>query len=220
MNLPTFQQVSGRMSAVHRVALSMCFYMSDKFDAKKHLEPLFTHEKCDADFLIFTDCDKLEEAVPKKCRIFKTDRPLSGYHKHFYRYAAGQIWKQYEWFWFTGTDNPWLGHRLKLIETAEKHDLGIITQCSNATEVTANLALKGSYARDLMLTLTKGVNGPAYADTEWHCDDKFLRQYFKKITDPRLHLQHERFATWAINEDHALWILASRPGSIIISKPN
>lgn len=217
MILPDFNQISGSEKSQYPIALSMCFYKSDRFDKTKHVDPLFKQNKTEADFLIFTDDESIVDLLPERCKVYLTNQPLEGWHKHFYRYAGAKFSNKYDWVWFTGTDNPWLAHRLKLMNLAKERFIRIITQCSNATNITANCALRGSELRNLYLTLKKGISDVRYPNAEWHCDDKFLRDYLKKVDEPVLHINHSEFAGWSINEDHVLWIMNNRPGSVIVN---
>lgn len=177
----TFEHVSGERK--HKRAISVCAYMSDKFDHNKHILPFseFVAKDEGYDILVFRQPGMVVPVGPTT-QVFDVTSPELGYARHLWRYLGGEL--GYEWTWFRGMDTPSVPAREQRLEhaaVAVKNDV-LLWQCPSRRPLTVmgrcGMTTNGATS---FLSFARSSN---VEYENWRCDELLLSNWLL-ATRPR-----------------------------------
>jgi hypothetical protein len=174
----SFQHVSGTRQ--HDRAISVCAYMSDKFDAEKHLKPFaeFVVEGQEGyDILVFRE-PGMSVPVGPTTLVYDVTSPGLGYARHLWRYLGGEL--GYDWTWFRGMDQPAVPQRERQLENATiacKNDVLIWQRLGFSCMGRLGATPRG--IRSFLDFLAREEYTPTVA-SDWNIDERFLSQWINR----------------------------------------
>lgn len=199
----SFTEISGKRQ--HSRAISVCAYMSDKFDVDKHLKPFaefVTKGQEGYDILVFREPGMSVPTGPTT-RVFDVTSPTLGYGRHLWRYLGGEL--GYDWTWFRGMDTPEIPAREERLALATElvRNHAVIWQCPNRRPLT----VMGRCGTTLLggKSLAAFVQKSVFDHKDWNCDEHLLTDWLH-TEQPRVTLALDGPLT---NKPHQLsWVLS------------
>lgn len=173
----SFQHVSGEKK--HDRAISVCAYMSDRFDANKHLRSFsefVINGQEGYDILVFRE-PGMSVPVGPTTRVFDVTSPELGYARHMWRYLGGEL--GYDWTWFRGMDTPKVPEREIRLEQATialQHDVLMWQGAEYSCTARLGLTKQGT---KLLLDYIQTVTPD---EALWHCDEAILSNWFESAS--------------------------------------
>jgi hypothetical protein len=171
----SFQHVSGEKK--HDRAISVCAYMSDRFDANKHLRSFsefVINGQEGYDILVFRE-PGMSVPVGPTTRVFDVTSPELGYARHMWRYLGGEL--GYDWTWFRGMDTPEVPareDRLAAASLAVKNDV-LIWHCPSRRPLT--VMGRCAVTRVGGLDLVDYIREIEVDGNDWRCDEVALSNW-------------------------------------------